>query len=122
MAYNWQQDQQNSAGHQPLAYQGSDDAYQTNAPASMSDRNYDQNDQSQGVGFLWGLLSFLVPTAGLVLAIVWWQPRHRNARACLIGWILRIVIGIILVILFYAWVAHLASVFAGSPGPAVSAY
>ena len=42
-------------------------------------------DESSGSNFLWGLLSFVFPLVGLILAIVWWRDRHSNAKACLIG-------------------------------------
>lgn len=41
-------------------------------------------DKSDNLGFLWGLLSFFIPIVGIILAIVWWRDRHRNAKTCLI--------------------------------------
>lgn len=49
-------------------------------------------DESQGSNFLWGLLSLIFPIVGLVLAIVWWRDRHRNAKACLIGTLIPVVL------------------------------
>lgn len=49
-------------------------------------------DESQGSNFLWGLLSLAFPMVGLVLAIVWWRDRHSNAKACLIGTLIPVVL------------------------------
>lgn len=49
-------------------------------------------DESSGSNFLWGLLSFVFPLVGLILAIVWWRDRHSNAKACLIGMLIPVVL------------------------------
>lgn len=49
-------------------------------------------DESSGSNFLWGLLSFVFPMVGLVLAIVWWRDRHSNAKACLIGMLIPVAL------------------------------
>lgn len=48
----------------------------------MKMMNYDESDDHN---FLWGLLSFFFPLVGWILAAIWWQNRHSNAKACLIG-------------------------------------
>lgn len=47
-----------------------------------------RQDRSDNLGVLWFLLGFFFPIVGLVLQIVWWQDRHRNAKAAMWGWII----------------------------------
>lgn len=60
-------------------------------------RSYAVNDEG---GFLWGLLGFCVPVAGLVLYLVWKDERPNNARAAGIGALVNVVGGIVFYILF----------------------
>lgn len=58
------------------------------------------NDESTGINFWWGVLSFVIPVVGIVLQIVWWKNRRSNAKACMIGWIIGIVAPIVLSLAF----------------------
>ena len=61
-------------------------------------------------GFLWGLLGFLVPMAGLVIYLLWKDTKPKSAKATGIGALIRvfasIFIGIIIGICY-------ASIFVG---------
>ena len=48
--------------------------------------------------FLWGLLGFFVPVAGLILYLVWKQEKPRSAKAAGIGALIG-SIGVILIVL-----------------------
>lgn len=69
-------------------------------------RNYGVSDEG---GFLWGLLGFCVPVAGLVLYLVWKDERPNNARAAGIGALVYVVGGVVFYILFIL----LALIFSG---------
>lgn len=47
-----------------------------------------RQDRSDNLGVLWFLLGLFFPIVGLVLQIVWWQDRRRNAKAAMWGWII----------------------------------
>lgn len=59
--------------------------------------------QDEG-GFLWGLLGFLVPVAGLVIYLIWKQERPNNARAAGIGALVNVGIGIAFFILYIIFI------------------
>jgi hypothetical protein len=62
-----------------------------------SNESYTYNDDG---GFLWGLLGFCVPVAGLVLYLVWKDERPNTANAAGIGALVNVVGGIVFYILF----------------------
>lgn len=46
----------------------------------------------------WGILSFIIPIAGWILAGVWWNTKPKTARACLTCATVAFVLGMIRVI------------------------
>lgn len=60
-------------------------------------------------GFLWGLLGFFVPVAGLVLYLVWNDQKPKTAKAAGIGAIVGVVMGVVLYILFMILYFYLIS-------------
>ncbi|MFP4286703.1 MAG: zinc ribbon domain-containing protein [Candidatus Izemoplasmataceae bacterium] len=67
-------------------------------PENYTNRTYVPNDEG---GFLWGLLGFCIPVAGLVLYLVWKDERPETAKACGIGALVNVVGGVIIYILFF---------------------
>lgn len=65
-------------------------------------------DQSTGSNFWWGVLSFFLPLAGLILQIVWWKTRHANAKACMWGWIAGCVVQVVVFVLLPVLFATIA--------------
>lgn len=55
--------------------------------------------QDEG-GFLWGLLGFLVPVAGLVIYLIWKDERPNNARSAGIGALVNVGIGIAVFLIY----------------------
>lgn len=72
-------------------------------------------DASNKHNFLWGLLGFLflAPTIGLTLTFVWWRGRHKNAKACLWGFSLNLVVRILLVFVFMSMIEFYAQALLG---------
>lgn len=52
--------------------------------------------------FLWGLIGFFVPIAGLILFIVWKQDRPEDAKAAGLGALIWAILYILLIILVFA--------------------
>lgn len=65
-------------------------------------------DQSTGINFWWGVLSFFFPLVGLILQIVWWKTRHSNAKACMWGWIAGCAVQVVVFFLLPALFAAIA--------------
>lgn len=70
-------------------------------------------DASNKHNFLWGLLAFLSPTIGLTLVFVWWRGRHKNAKACLWGFILILVVRILLFFVLMSMIEFYAQALLG---------
>lgn len=51
-------------------------------------------------GFLWGLLGFFVPIAGLILYLMWKDERPRTAKAAGIGALVSTIISVAVSVLF----------------------
>lgn len=51
-------------------------------------------------GFLWGLLGFLVPVAGLVIYLIWKDERPNNAKAAGLGALVNVGIGVAIFIIY----------------------
>lgn len=51
-------------------------------------------------GFLWGLLGFLVPVAGLIIYLVWKEERPNNAKAAGIGALVNVGLSIGVLIIY----------------------
>lgn len=51
-------------------------------------------------GFLWGVLGFFVPIAGLILYLLWKDERPRAAKAAGIGALVSTIISVVVTILF----------------------
>ena len=58
--------------------------------------NENANDKG---GFLWGLLGFCIPIAGLILFFVWKESKPKSAKAAGIGALVSVVIAVIYYIL-----------------------
>lgn len=58
-----------------------------------------KTDADSGSKAGWGILSFLIPLAGLILFLVWKQERPNTAKVCgicaLVAVIIEVVVGII---------------------------
>lgn len=50
-------------------------------------------------GFLWGLLGFFIPIAGLILYLMWKDERPRTAKAAGIGALVSAILGVVVTIL-----------------------
>lgn len=75
---------------------------------SQSSINFQQpTDNRSGIG--WGILSFFIPVAGLVLFLVWKDSRPRASKSAgigaLIGTILSSILGLIIILagLYITW-------------------
>ncbi len=58
---------------------------------------YQSNDSG---GFLWALLGFFVPLAGLILYLVWKDEKPRTSKAAGIGALVSVIAGIVFFILY----------------------
>ena len=65
-------------------------------------------------GFLWGLLGFLVPVAGLVLFLLWKEERPKTAKAAGIGALISAAAGIVLIIVYIIFIIIFAVVMGTS--------
>lgn len=61
-----------------------------------------EDDFSKMQNFWLGVLAFLIPLAGIVLAIIWWHERHHTAKIALTCAIISICLVILLAILSMA--------------------
>ena len=50
--------------------------------------------------FLWGLLGFFVPVAGLILYLIWKEERPKAAKAAGIGALISVAAGVVLLIVY----------------------
>lgn len=69
------------------------------------------NEASTTSPFVWGILGFFVPIAGLILFIMWKQDRPKDAKYAGIGALIFVGFYIILMILIFI-IAMLASLAA----------
>lgn len=53
-----------------------------------------------GPAFLWGLLGFFIPIAGLILFLIWKDTKPKSAKAAVIGTLVNIIFCVVLCILF----------------------
>ena len=60
-------------------------------------------------GFLWGLLGFCVPVAGLILYLVWQTERPLSARAAGKGALISVILYVIIVIIYIIAMIALAA-------------
>lgn len=67
-------------------------------------------DQSSDYPFLFGLLGFFVPIAGLVLFIVWRQEKPKDSTASGIGALIRVIL-LFIVIVFWFYILMFISRF-----------
>ena len=51
-------------------------------------------------GFLWGLLGYFVPLAGLVIFLIWRDTKPKTAKAAGIGALVSVIVSVVLVILY----------------------
>ncbi len=63
-----------------------------------------QNDEG---GFLWGLLGFLVPVAGLILYLVWKDEKPKTAKAVGKGAIANVVVSFAVPVVLWLFLAIL---------------
>lgn len=71
------------------------------------EKNYQLNDKG---GFLWGLLGFCVPIAGLILFLVWKDQKPKTAKAAGIGALVYVIFCAMLVVLYILLVVFALSV------------
>ena len=55
--------------------------------------------------FLWGILGFFVPIVGLILFILWNNTKKKSAKAAGLGALIRVIVTIFFVILFFIFFA-----------------
>jgi uncharacterized membrane protein YdjX (TVP38/TMEM64 family) len=60
-------------------------------------------------GFLWGLLGFCVPVAGLILYLVWQTERPLSAKAAGKGALISVILYVIFVIIYIIAMIALAA-------------
>jgi hypothetical protein len=65
-----------------------------------------QSSISDNGGFLWGLLGFCVPIAGLVIYLIWKEERPNNAKAAGTGALVSVILGVV----FYIFAFVLAGI------------
>lgn len=53
------------------------------------------NQVTEGSGFGWGILGFIIPIVGFVLYFVWKEKKPKSAKAAMIGAIISVALGII---------------------------
>jgi len=52
-------------------------------------------------GFLWGLLGFCVPIAGLILFLIWKDERPNTARAAGMGALISVILSVVMYIISF---------------------
>ncbi len=57
-----------------------------------------QVDDTGGIG--WGLLCYFIPILGLILYFIWKDEKPKTAKACIIGSIVNLAIGLLIAILW----------------------
>ncbi|MBP3255448.1 MAG: hypothetical protein J6M60_07360 [Clostridia bacterium] len=63
--------------------------------------------------FVWGILGFFIPLAGLILFFVWKKDKPQRAKAAIIGFIIYIIFAVVFT-LFAAIIIAIVTVTAGS--------
>lgn len=75
---------------------------------SMNNQNSNIEDKG---GFVWGLLGFFVPVAGLILYLVWKNERPKTAKNVGIGALLSVVLNILLVVFMILFAFSIEDVY-----------
>lgn len=57
--------------------------------------------QSSGSSFVWGILGFFIPLAGLILYLIWKQERPSDAKAAGIGALICVILNIVICIFLF---------------------
>lgn len=52
-------------------------------------------------GFLWGLLGFCVPLAGLILFLIWKDTKPKTGKAAGIGALVSVIVGVVFYVLMF---------------------
>lgn len=60
-------------------------------------------------GFLWGLLGFCVPIAGLVIFLIWKDERPYTAKAAGIGALVSVGLGVLFYIIMFVFIGALGA-------------
>ena len=81
---------------------------QCGKPVNELTSNVSSNVNDDG-GFLWGLLGFCVPVAGLILYLVWQTERPLSARAAGKGALISVILNVIFVIIYIIAMIALAA-------------
>lgn len=76
---------------------------------SLKETTKNEVKESSGSSFLWGILGFFVPIAGLILYLVWKQERPSDAKAAGIGALTWLIVYIVLIILVFLFAGIAAS-------------
>lgn len=61
--------------------------------------------EEENNSFLWGILGFFVPIVGLILFILWNNTKKKSARAAGLGALIRVIITVIIMALFFIFFA-----------------
>lgn len=83
------------------------DYYEPIQDANTQYTTYNQVNNDDAPSFLWALLGFFVPIAGLILYIVWHKESPLKAKSCLKGFIANIIVGIISVCCLFSSVGFM---------------
>ena len=60
-------------------------------------------------GFLWGLLGFCVPLAGLIIFLIWKEERPMTAKAAGMGALISVIISVVTYIIMFIVVGSLGA-------------
>lgn len=88
--------------------------FESNCPTCGRELNINQQSQriatqEDNGGFLWGLLGFCVPIAGLILFLVWNGERPKTAKACGLGALISVGAGILFYIIYFIFIILMIS-------------
>ena len=82
-----------------------------------------EDKKTQGAGFLFGALSFLVPLVGFILFFVWKSEKTRAAKQCGMWGLIGMLFSIIMIVVLYIFVfAAATSAYGGAYDDAMRKY
>ncbi len=81
---------------------------QQNQQQQYQPQNQNYYQKPDEGGFLWGLLGFFVPVAGLILYLIWKDEKPRTAKAAGMGALVSLIAGIVFFIIYMIFVFLIA--------------
>ena len=75
-----------------------------------NNKNNVSNDVDNG-GFLWSVLGFFVPVAGLILYLVWKKEKPKTAKNAGIGALISVILNVVLIIFAFVLVFSIEDEF-----------